>query len=308
MCFQLWKIRRFRICFSNTEGCVEKEIGRNFEPKIIIADAAEAITKGFSLIFGENYVRIQCWAHVVRNLLKKMKDLKINEDKRILILDDIKFIQRAHNKSSFILSTKLFAKKWESEVIFIRYFIDNWINKNCGWSSSTYPGVPKTNNSLEAVNNTLKRFYTIPQKLVFTEFMQILLQVVSDWSNIRDPENVNFKDFHTKVKINNDLIKNALTWKRKKLKLVKKDDKFIYYAASRNELQISNICINNYEKNLHTPSWNNFEDYRIHMSVLSKITYDPSNFSMTTCSCVQYQKYYICKHYVGIGLKKNILL
>jgi hypothetical protein len=46
----------------------------NFEynPRILVADSAKSITKGFKRVFDLKF-RIDCWAHVDRNIDKNMK-------------------------------------------------------------------------------------------------------------------------------------------------------------------------------------------------------------------------------------------
>jgi hypothetical protein len=46
----------------------EKYAGINYNPDVLIADSASEITEGFSAVFGRPRKRINCWAHVVRNI------------------------------------------------------------------------------------------------------------------------------------------------------------------------------------------------------------------------------------------------
>ena len=65
----------------------------------MIADAAEAITNGFKSAFGyksnDEFTRIMCWAHVLKAVEKRVKDIK--EKEREEILEDIISMQTAHN-------------------------------------------------------------------------------------------------------------------------------------------------------------------------------------------------------------------
>ena len=55
------------------------EYDRDWKPKILLADAGEAITAGFSEVFGAPQVRIMCFFHVLKNLEKILKVLKDNK-------------------------------------------------------------------------------------------------------------------------------------------------------------------------------------------------------------------------------------
>jgi len=52
---------------------------------------------------------------------------KLNINK---ILLDIDIMQISENEHIFLLLYKLFRKKWEHEHLFLRYFEEEWFNKN----------------------------------------------------------------------------------------------------------------------------------------------------------------------------------
>lgn len=293
----------YRFVFYCLKIAVENELGLTFQPKILIADASEAITNGFSSIFNYEFTRVYCWAHVVRNIIKKMKELKINEEIRNEIMKDIHILQQSHNISNFKAASILFANKWGKYKNFIDYFMKYWVNSNFGWTAGTAPGYPVTNNALEAVNNTLKSFYTLRQKLIFSEFMEILLKVVADWSSIRNPSSPNYREFAVELKISNDNFKNGVEWKSTKLKLIQNNEKMIYYSPSNLFRPLTANDVKQYEKFEQNSSWIDFTAFRHHMINIWKIVYIESNWHQSTCSCPQFQKNYICKHYVGICMK-----
>jgi hypothetical protein len=59
-----------------------KRYNPNYKPRIFIADNAEAITNGFVATFEpENFLIINCWAHVYRRI--KLKRCLIDKEKDI---------------------------------------------------------------------------------------------------------------------------------------------------------------------------------------------------------------------------------
>jgi hypothetical protein len=57
-----------------------------------MADAAEAITHGFEMVFGENINRGVCWFHVKKCIDKKLDKIE-NKEKRTQIIADIIALQ-----------------------------------------------------------------------------------------------------------------------------------------------------------------------------------------------------------------------
>lgn len=83
--------------------------GQNFEPEILIADGADAIRNAFYNTFASAVIDIMCFAHVIMNVRKRTFKTKTNKQ---LVLDDIRKIQLASNKNTFLMMTKLMCEKW----------------------------------------------------------------------------------------------------------------------------------------------------------------------------------------------------
>jgi hypothetical protein len=66
----------------------------NFEynPRILVADSAKSITKGFKRVFDLKF-QIDCWAHVDRNIVKNMKKHINKHELRKAIKADIDVFQ-----------------------------------------------------------------------------------------------------------------------------------------------------------------------------------------------------------------------
>jgi len=212
------KSEDFAFVFHSLKNAIEKELQHDFSPAILIADAADSITNGFETTFGTEFKRVVCWAHVVRNIVKKMKELRIDEELRNQILNDIRMIQRSESSVIFNASCKLFEKKWNAYnshpvVSFVKYFRVTWVRKGFEWTAATTLRYPVTNNALESVNKSIKDFYTLRKKLVFREFLESLLKIVCDWSTTRNPSSPNFKKYFTDVEVSNDLKKKSIQWK-----------------------------------------------------------------------------------------------
>ena len=56
----------FEFVFSSIKQIVEKLHNVRYNPTILVADGADAITNGFKSVFGPGIIRVMCWAHVLR--------------------------------------------------------------------------------------------------------------------------------------------------------------------------------------------------------------------------------------------------
>jgi len=136
----------------------EEYPGEQYEPSVVVADCADAISSAVELEFTENVKRVHCWAHVIRNVDKKLCKVK-EKHYRESIRADIVQLQLAKTEEEFDAASHLWLKKWENNentADFVQYFNDEYIQKCSGWYEGRACGFPSTNNNLEAINNLLK--------------------------------------------------------------------------------------------------------------------------------------------------------
>ena len=69
----------------------------DLKPKVLIADAAGAITCGFNLCFGDSFKRVMCWYHAIAAVHKRLEALRIDEDNFEAIRFDICALQICEN-------------------------------------------------------------------------------------------------------------------------------------------------------------------------------------------------------------------
>ena len=166
----------------------------------MIADAAEAITNGFKSAFGyksnDEFTRIMCWAHVLKAVEKRVKDIK--EKEREEILEDIISMQTAHNKEMFKLLQELFFKKWADRDTsidkFLDYFEKEWINShNCNWYEGAALNIPSTDNGLESNNGVIKLVHTLRQRMAVNVYLNSAVSMFRNWPKDRLDEKL-FKE------------------------------------------------------------------------------------------------------------------
>lgn len=81
-----------------------------WQPTILLADACEAITKGFEQVFGVPETRLMCFFHVLKNLEKFLK-LLTKGGMCVKLKDDIHALQTAQDDVTFSKGCELFLKK-----------------------------------------------------------------------------------------------------------------------------------------------------------------------------------------------------
>jgi len=102
--------------------------------QVLIADCAKAITNGCRQVF-PHIIRVYCWAHVIRNVDKKLDSLVRNTCMRSEIRRDIKILQLAKSDPEFHRASELWFKKWNTTdtSAFATYFMDEYITKHMEW-------------------------------------------------------------------------------------------------------------------------------------------------------------------------------
>ena len=94
----------FELIFRALKGIMSKLYGEEYKPDTLMADAAEAITNGFTAAFNyesiDDFTRLMCWPYVDRACEKRLKRIK-NEKNRESIQRDIYSIQLSSDKKVF---------------------------------------------------------------------------------------------------------------------------------------------------------------------------------------------------------------
>ena len=127
------------------------------KPAILIAYGSDAITNGFKRVFGSEFKRVMCWAHMRRAVDKKIKminDVSIENE----VMEDIEKIQISQNPKTFEKASQLFLNKWQATkykkmqnlVDFFSYFVQEWLGTHSGWYEGLELYKPSHNNALEA--------------------------------------------------------------------------------------------------------------------------------------------------------------
>lgn len=247
----------FAFLFKSLKDGIEKHFQLVYEPHVLIADAAPAISNAFRNIFADspNLLVIMCFMHVMHNIEKyKFGDTsKMVKDE---IKNDVRSLHAAPSKQAYCKAQKLFIAKYENrQPEFSRYMENTWMSKI--WYEGARHFTPSTNNAVEATNSVLKRDYTYRERTPFQIFKHNLLSIVESMSKRHSDE----KPFEENVNITIEDWCKASAWIELNKKIVeetsisKRPKYYIQASANNGNTKTFNKAIQDYKKK----SWKNFE-------------------------------------------------
>ena len=307
------KAADFTFIFKSVALAVQRLFDEVYQPKILQSDSANAIVNGFMCAFDYNdvsdFVRLNCWAHVRRNLEKKINCVKDSEIKAEL-WKNICLLQNAHDKSSFDLLCNLFMKKWKNKYQqdidqFVDYMKANWIEINSNWFEGAACGYPSTNNALEATNNDIKNSHTFRERLPLAEFSVLCIKIVEKWSKDRDASISKDVLIYKEAPLDNEDWCLAVEFASSGIPIHRINTD--YYFTYDPDTKITLSKINSYKKCIEEKRCNKFENYEALVSTVGKVHLNSENWRKSTCICSKFQKLYNCKHIIGIALREKII-
>lgn len=172
----------YEFLFNSLKEGVLKLFQREQNVTFLVSDGAKSIHNAFKNVYGEDSIILMCWAHMRRNIDKKILKL-FPKNIRPLILDDLEHLQLANSNDSFDNAVLLFVKKWSAHKEFINYFTNEWIAQNKNWFEGAAVRVPSTNNCLESWNKRLKEDRTYRQRIPLSRFLIHCCEWLKTWSN-----------------------------------------------------------------------------------------------------------------------------
>jgi len=225
------KIPDFEFIFRSIQDGLQRLNRLPIRPRALVSDAADAIKTAFSNVFGETD-KIMCWAHMKRNIEKRLchiDDKTIKEE----LLSDIERLQICSSQEIFDIASSLFLRKWrhkqtnQTVIDFILYFENEWLISNRGWFEGMQTYIPSTNNALEATNRAIKDDGTFRERHCLSRFLVISTKIVQEWSIERDVTMANAKLFAKNTTISLKVWTSAYQWAKqnKNIICVYDDDK-----------------------------------------------------------------------------------
>jgi hypothetical protein len=272
------------------------------QPEVLISDASDAICNAFQDVFG-NKVMVMCWAHMRRNIVKKVESL-VDKERRLDIIEDIETLQISANEHVFKKASECFIKKWKSkEAEFIKYFQEQWLKSHENWYEGVKHYTPSTNNCLESFNKVIKDEQTLRERLPLSRFKELAFEAVRKWS----------KEYATNQKqVINETTITLSTWTKayqwaksnKEVIINEEEESLEYYLPTSCSTKVAQTDVD-IVKNLR---WNTFDQFKKRAFQVWILSFpkNKSNWKNAKCNCPTFFKEFICKHVVGMALRLKL--
>ena len=154
------------------------------------------IMRAFEYSNYNEFNRIVCWAHVIRNVDKKLASTVATKEIRSRIRADVCKLQLCPSKDMFIIASQHFISKWKCENKFTKYFKKQWLNdKRQGWYQGFAVGIPCENNALEGSNRYIKEDVNCKRHGLMQFMSHLERNMLLNWSSQRNPESYDYKRF-----------------------------------------------------------------------------------------------------------------
>lgn len=303
----------FAFVFNSLIKGLLKLFNFKYLPKTLIADGADAITNGFMIAFGyekHDFKRVMCWAHVVRNIDKRIYVIT-DEVYRNSIKQDIKELQKSYCVELFTLGYELLEKKWLSTKsgeckTFFEYFRKEWINStNSGWYEGLTQGehTPSTDNALESINGKIKSIHTLRERLAVNSYLRNAYEMLRNWSK----DSLTERQFSTSYNVSAKTWGMADDFLRSPESILKrfggkKSNVFILTTKAFNHFINSDYINKNYAK-IKDLNFDLLMEYRANIKI---IDFNTENWATSKCSCWFYLKNYHCYHLISIAVNLNL--
>lgn len=135
----------YSFVFKTIAAAIKKHVNVDFEPEVLISDAAFAIRNGYYHTYKSAKHNVICWAHLARHIT----DFKFKSpENKKNIQRDIRVLQTSPNQERFEHACELFLQKYESiEPEFCAYMKRTWFGNNSqNWYTGYAPFAPEVLN------------------------------------------------------------------------------------------------------------------------------------------------------------------
>ena len=287
----------YRLLLSGMKSSVEQVSGAAYEPRIVVADCADAITKAASEVFPEAK-RGFCWFHVKKAtetyLRREPKDIQA------VYKADIANLQLCYSQSQFEMAAQLALDKWRQlwpDSEFPAYFQEQYIVRCGGWYEGFDLRAPSTNNGLESLNGAIKLNHTFRERLPVGRFVVTAQSMIHEWSR----DLTGRRQFHDNPVADLALMTKAHQHLQLAQEIVHVNDD-MYFVRSRSEVTLSIDLVDAYLEVVErsAPSFDDFVRHRFGMWCV-RDTGNKTNINALWCTCPEGLKKYICKHSLAVG-------
>jgi hypothetical protein len=295
----------YEFCF---KACMK--LNKDYQPSVLIADNAEAITNGFIAAYGTNeFKRVNCWAHVHRKIRERSSSIA-NKDLREKVIKQIECLQLSPTPEIFEKASELLIEMYsqnEDAKVFMEYFNDQWLSYDPNWYEGYSLGTPSHNNALESTNRYIKDNGLDRNRLAIIQFLnQCEASVVKKWSIDRNSTvNINHKQYENEPQIELSDWTDAFKWDALRKDVVKINDKSFTRSALGGSRLTKKEVIDHFSI-INALNFTNFDQMMDLVNMIWVIKINTDNWKLSTCTCPVNLKNYKCKHVIAISVRVGL--
>lgn len=300
----------YAFTFRSLQSGIRSVTGIHFQPTVLVCDADTAIHNGFKRVFfsktdedpSMGCLIIMCYFHVMLNIQKKYK-FAVKGNKK-LFKADVRNLHLCCNENQFDIGCALFVQKWHSvEYEATRLLQKSFFENHKNWYIGCAARVPKSNNSLESFNSSLKRCQTEHRRQPLKQFLQTALSIVRQ----RSMEYLQDKPtYEPELQITDDLFERG---RRLRQTFVYREmpNGAVEFRLFRSDVErkITLADVSTFEK----ATYDSFDDFVAGYFQIWTVLFPPesSNWQQATCSCPAFDREFMCKHIIHIAYNIGIL-
>lgn len=293
VCMSHQQVADYEFAFNTIlQSCAK--FGIRLEIRWFLSDGEVAMKNAARNVFA-NCKTINCYFHVVQNVKKHLLKSDVPAVEHGIILQDISQLQVAPTNKHFKVSVEMFREKHQKYPVFAAFFEKYLTDKNySGWNEAFAPGVPSTNNAVEAINKALKYNFLNRRKEPFGTFKIKILEIIESYG---DPSrSVQFQRTHSlkHERQSFDFLREGL-----KLRSAKIEGEQLIFVSGHD---ITAFDISRFQH----PKYTNFEEFELDMkSSIYRINVSNEDFRRWNCTCYCFFKENTCKHILAVAVQRK---
>ena len=318
----------FKFFFESIKSLHNSLYGTEYEPTALVADNADAISNGFKAAFPSATKRVNCWAHVIRNIDKHLK--VVDQEERAKMRKDILDIQLQTNEARFFKAFDLFVEKWTTKKnskinSFLDYF-KYWRQPgNNAWYEGYDIDLPSTSNALESIHRYMKSGL-LGTRLSLIQFLNTVkcpkVGLIPWWSFSRNPitlvkdasdpnklieqPNLNFKQYKPTPTISPNFLKKASIWNNKDIRIITINSLCVMSTSDDKKKQVTTQEASEHFKKLRDCSWTTFDGMINDLTNFNLVKLNKLDWKESVCSCYYWLKSRKCYHIVGSAYRVKL--
>lgn len=277
------------------EACLRLGISINVE--YFISDGEIALKSAATLVFA-TCKPINCYFHFRENLKKHLRKSSLEEGEKAAIEADVSNMQIAPTQQHFVKATALFIEKHNDNtelITFFRKYVEN-VNFS-GWHEAFSPGVPSTNNAIEAINKSIKYNYLHRKKEPLGIFKEKICLLVESYG---DPA----REIHRSRIFSLQEERKAFECinSGKTVRTMQFNQKKYFFLPGRGRTDLTKQEIEKFNQ----PEFTTFEQFVTEQGTVCRVEASNENYLQWNCTCFKFFKSNVCHHIVVAAVKQGV--